>query len=355
MPQLYATDSLIPRNRSGRRSVFIAYIAITCVIPALGWILMRKWFDQGLIGLFLGLAAQVWVLSRTLDRFIVKVGALRAFITVDQLKTFLNGNGVAGEADKEAYVSYGPGLHLSYPWEARSANYNVSLEEVSETFSVDVQTAKGTLSVKGSVRMRPDITKLVPFIGGVAAIASDITDLIKAFVIEIISQARDDNGEQSIVSILESSKKFTEKLTRKFAHGVEGRAVDPQVSDFEAHFGVSVTDVTIAELLPSKELQKTMTGISEAEIIAKGAAITAGYKDAEEARQAIKDGRLTQADLNQARDRFMAASDNISMDLKSNEYKLQLDGITPELVKAFTEAGPALTIIAKALGDKKGK
>lgn len=354
--QLYATDSLLKRNRGGRLVILVVYILISFLIPLIGWRIANDWFSYGMIGGFIGVAVQIIVLGSTLDRFFVKVGALRAFVTVDLLRAFFRRKSIDGDGDKGAYISYGPGFHVSYPWESRAANYNVSLEEASETFTVKVQTEKGTLTAKGSVRMRPDITELVPFIGGVAVIANDITDLIKAFIIQTIAAPQVSKGgtknDTSIMKILESSGEFNKRLNEYFGKGdVESK--NPDVSKFEERFGVSVGDVTISELLPSEELQKTMTGRSEAEVIALGTAELLGYKTMSAVRTAISKGKLSQEDLNRARDRFLATSDNIKMNLDSNEYNIRLEGIDPETIREVAKNAPA---IAAALGaTRKGK
>lgn len=333
--QLHATDSMIKRNRAGRVLVVFMYVLVTCLLPILAWRVFNDWFEYGKLGFLLGLAGQTLILSNTLHHFMVKVGALRAFITVDQLRTLLNRNDNQVEGDKDAYVVYGPGFHFAYPWESRSANYNVSLEEASEDFSVDVQTAKGLLKVNGSVRMRPDITRLIPFIGGVAAMAGDITGIIKSFVIELLSK------EETVKEALKSVPRLNEELEKKFGFG-SANDPDPKVSEFEGRFGVSVGDVTISTILPSLEVQKTMSGVTEAEIIADATAIMLGYTSLKGVRQAISKGLITQEDFNKARDRFMAASDNIKMNLDANEYTVRIDGLDPDIAKALAAVAPML-------------
>lgn len=305
----------------------------------------NDWFSLWWLGFFIGLAIAAMTIASTLPRFIVQVGAMRAFVTIDQLRTFFGSYSDkemrrTQDGDTKAYVVYGPGFHISYPWESREANRNVPLEEVSESFSVDVQTPKGNLKVKGSVRLRPDITRVIPYLGGVAVMANDITDLIKSAIISEVSR------KKTIVAALSSVASLTDHLTKKFGEDVSG---------FEERFGISVGDVTVSEMLPSAELQKTMTGITEAEIIANGAAILAGCADAQEAREAIKNGHLTQADLNEARDRFMAASDNIKMNLDSNEYRVKLEGLEnldPKLAEALMALTP---IIAARMSGSQHK
>lgn len=345
--QLYATDTLVERDRWIRNVVFtLCLLLILIPPPLLGTKIARDWFDYGTVGFFIGLLFSIGLLVKALPRFLVQVRGFRAFLTVDLLRTFLSHKGSGnGEGDKQVYITYGPGLHVSLPWESRSAGNNVSLEEASETFSVEIQTPSGVILVEGSLRMRPDIRYLVPFLGGVAAMASDVTDLIKAFIIEFLS-------DKTVLEALRSLTGLNEELQRKFGIGTE-ESKDPRVSDFEERFGVNVGDITIGKLLPSKEVQKTMSGLTEAASIADGAAVILGYKNAAGARRAVSNGTITQDDLNRARDRFMAASENLRMTVDANEYTIKLEGLDkldPDVVNALAQLAPMVGAAYSAAG-----
>jgi|GEM_PF-2897846 len=346
--QTYATDSLISRNRTGRLLVLLLWFLITCGIPVYASYLTHHWFNQWLVGLFIGLIGQAFVVTSTLHMFIIKVSSFSGFITVDQLKTFFGKN--EADDDRNAYVVYGPGWHVSYPWEARESGRNFSLEEASETFTLDVQTSEGNLTIKGSVRMRANLTNAIAYLSGVASVAGDITDLIKAFLIQRIAEISKTtpDHEGGILAVLGTVKAINADLQTNFKNGI---------SEFEDRFGVDVGDVTISSLMPSDALQKTMTGLSEAKIIADGTAILLGYANNKAMREAVSRGELAESNIKEARDRFMAASDNIKMDLSTNEWKVNIDGLDkldPEIAKAITSMLP----IAAALQPKprqKGK
>ncbi len=335
--QLYATDSLITaRDRNGRLAVFVLWIVLTLVmILTITTTLARGWFGLPSIGVFLGLVGWVILITSTLHRFIVTVGAFKAFVTVDQLRAFRNSG--SGQEDEAAYVTYGPGWHLSYPWEARATGRTISLEEASETLKMEVQTPKGNLEIEGSARMRADIERTVPYLSGIASVAGDLTDLIKAEIINYLSTAK------SIESALKSGTELKRHLDTEFKTGL---------TEFEERFGVRVGDITISKIMPSKELQKTMTGKSEAEIIAEGTATIMGYT-VEEMKAALKNGTISQSDINAARDRFMAASDNINMNLNSNEYNIRLMGADAETLRELAKNSPAVAAIFSR--NQKGK
>ncbi len=337
--QIYATDSLVERDRNSRQLVFFGWLILTCFIPMITSAISGNWFGNAAIGFFAGLLLQAFVITQTLHKFIVKVGTFRAFVTIDQLQTFLNPS--SGQEDRKAYVVYGPGLHISYPWEGRESGRNISLEETSENFAVDVQTSKGNLKIKGSVRLRADIRKTVAYLGGVASVASDITDLIKSEIIQRVVK------KNSIIEALNSVDVINAYLRAEFKE-----SANSPVTDFEKRFGVVVGDITISEIMPSEELQKTMTGLTEAEIIANGTALMLGYDDIKKVRKAIADGKVSQTDFNHARDRFMAASENIKMNLSAHEFNISgLDKLDPEIAKALTASIPFL---AAMQGNKKG-
>ncbi|PIR86487.1 hypothetical protein COU13_00710, partial [Candidatus Kaiserbacteria bacterium CG10_big_fil_rev_8_21_14_0_10_43_70] len=327
-----ATDSLLARDRSSRLIVLIAWIIFLLIVPSfIGARISYDWFGYSTPGALLGLAMTIFIATATLPRFFVKVSALRAFVTVDLLQTFINQRSGSAGPNERVYVAYGPGLHISFPWESRDSAQNVSLEEVSEPFQVTVQLKQGPIHIKGSVRLRPDITKLVPFLGGVASIVSEVTDLIESKIIQRLG------GKENIFEVLTSVRDLNDYLHEQFAVGEGGDGV----AEFEERFGVNVGDVTVAEILPSEEVQKTMAGLAEAQIIAEGTAILMGYKNAEGVKRAKTRGTVTQNDINKARDRFMAASDNIKMTLDANEYTLKVEGLEkldPETVKALGQA-----------------
>ena len=369
--QLYATDDLIQRNRTGRMVILVLWIAFLVFTPPyFGGKIATDWWGPGiwvLFGTFAGVIGSIVVFFASLSRFIVDVDALHAFVTIDQFRTFFGEKSgiddsydVLEDRDQKVYVIYGPGLHVSYPWESREEDSNVSLEEASEEFSFEVQCKDGIITGKGSLRMRPDIRRIIPFLSGVASIASDVVDLVKAFIVEELA-------DEEVMDALKKLPELNQEVNKSFGLAArvdengnivqstreeDRRAAeankDDRASNFERRFGVNVGDVPIAELLPSQDVRDTLSGLTEAKVIADGAAIILGYQDGKAARKAVTDGEISQQDLNVARDRFMAASKNLAMKLDANEYTFKLEGLDPDLVKALTALGPALSELARS-------
>lgn len=352
--QLVATDDLIERDRGGRLGVFILSLLVLFLgSPTIVSSVTTLWFGHSTSGFYLGLLVAAAALHFALPRFIVQVAALRAFVTIDLLKTFLAKKSTTQDDEKKedpkAYVTYGPGLHISYPWESRSSQSNVSLEEASENFEAKIQTKIGVFTLKGSVRIRPDIRRLVPFLSGVGSIASDITDLIKAFAVAYLGNKENMNEILAILPDLNT------ELNKKFGLGEQGTAEeDAQASDFEKRFGLNVGDVTVAELLPSEEVQKTLSGMAEADLVAAGVARILGYSP-EELKAARESGKFSQADYDRARRDFMAVSENIKMNVDANEYTLRIEAEDPELVEALGRIAPGFVTLMESMRRGRGQ
>lgn len=357
--QLVATDDLVERDTAGRLGVFILWLVfIFGGFPIFFMWITASWFNYGTIGLYVGLMISALILHITLPRFIVQVEALRAFVTVDLLHAFLARRSKEhNEEDPKAYVTYGPGLHISYPWESRRSRSNVSLEEASESFEAKVQTKVGTFTLRGSTRLRPDIRRLVPFLSGVGVVASDVTDLIKAFGVEILG------SEKDMMKILTSIGKINDKMNVKFGLGKKGRVdEDPKASDFERRFGLNVGDVTVAELLPSPEVQKTLSGIAEAQLVQEGTALILNYPDAAAMQADRNSGKLAQETIDRGRRDFLAASEQVEMHVEANDITFRLEA-NPELTRALGDLAPALLPViqlylqqqARSGGSQKGR
>ncbi|MBI4086547.1 hypothetical protein HY416_01040 [Candidatus Kaiserbacteria bacterium] len=307
--QLEPEDSMVTRRREERTQNFWMYIvpAVTgppLLMAAVSWGLLDRWKE----GLFLGLIISTIVVSKTIHRFIIQVGPARGFVTLDQLR------------NTRSYVPYGPGLHFSKPQEKREARNNISLEEGSEDFQVTVRAQDGFLTVRGSIRMRPDIGRMVPFITGVASLASEVTALLRAFLSDIMSGETIDTATSGV-------QRINGLLSAAFANG-------PRRTDFEERFGVVVGDVTIEEILPSADVQATLSGLFEADVIARGTSRLLGHgDDVVTARVAV-----SEEEWRRAQDRFMAASKNLTMNLDANEYVIDIRGLEnldPETARAI--------------------
>lgn len=334
--------------------VLIIYLLLAIGVPVLIFTkILSDWFDLSIVGLFLGLVAASILLSRTLARFFISVDLVSAFITTDLLRTFMfrgsdrekpdpkeyeQKSEAERARDRKSFPTYGPGLHVAYPWEDRDRENNFSLKEVNVDFDFPVQLADGLLRAKGSYRLRPDLRNLIPFLSGVATIPGEMEDLIISFAVQKLSAKTADEA-------LNMVGELNDDLNEKFGLRTKVNAdetPDDKVSNFERRFGVYVGDVTIAKLLPTEEMQRTRGAIDEARAIARGTAIVLGFEDAAEMRQAQRDGKISEEIISRGRDRFLSISGNLEgMDISRYEIDFNITGLDPEVAKALSSAAAA--------------
>ncbi len=251
-------------------------------------------------------------------RFFVSNPTTGVFLTIDTLKAFLSRDDI--------FVGYGPGgPHPAFPWEKRVPENNISVKVATVTFTVSIQCQDGTVTVSGSARLRPDHMNVQAFLTGVATTAADLQDLILSFLISKI-------GRKKIADVLKGITTLNTNLKKKFVgHDANTR------TEFEEQHGVYVNDVTVSEILPSAEVQRTMSGITEARFVAEGTAILLGYETAADLSVALKAGQLTNAERDNARMRFMAMTGNMEgVNVNRFEIDLNASGIDKDTAEALT-------------------
>ena len=267
--------------------------------------------------------------------FFVRNGIVNIFVTIDRLQSLLYG--------RKVYILYEQGNHPAYPWEDRRAENNIIIKEVSQEFTFFVQCKDGTLEGKGSFRLRPDADRPVEFLQSVAAIAPDLIDLV---VVDAVEQLAD----TEVINASKNLRDLNEKLKR-FSQGHGDKTED--VSRFEGRFGVTVGDVTVSQLLPSKELQRTIAAITEAAAIKQGTALLLGMS-MDEVQAGLKDKSLPENRYEKARRDFMSISGNLEgMEVKRQEFALE--GLTPEIAQAIIAMAQQVGAISRNVPTKKGK
>jgi hypothetical protein len=308
-----AVDAL---GRMLRVLTLIAFVVTCLAIGAhIGLYLGEAFFDGGvavkLLSRGLAVVGLALAIVSVKKFFIIQNDTTGMFVTIDQLRSF--------RGKEQIHWYYDAGTHLCFPWERRLADNNVSLKEATEDMEFTLQLPDGTLKLAGSFRLSPDRNNPVRLLRGAAVVAQDIED-------RIVAAAAEHFDDVSLTNALRSRTKLNEALGK----------ID--FKDFQKRFGVMISDVTIAQLLPSEEVQRTMSARSEANAIADGTATLLGFNSKEEMRIALEKKLLTTDDVSRARDRFLAVSGNMDgMNLDRKEYSFNLSGLDPEVVRAFSE------------------
>jgi len=338
-PQTEPLDSDFTRDRLSRYIILgLFVIGVPLIFILLGVVIAVMFFDNiTLLGAIFGLGGGGLVMIANLEQlFIIRNSTTGLFVTQNILRSFLGKNDVN--------VVYGPGVHICFPWERRLKGNSIALQEAAQDFNFQVQCSDGLLNVTGSYRLRPDPKRPVPFLTGVAAVAEEISGLI-------ITKAVTELKTKKVKSAMRNIVELTDILKDEFV----GTEVKPE-TDIEKRFGIIISDVTIEQMLPSKELQRTMSALSEASAIAEGTAILLGMT-----RRAASDklevDPTFRTQYNEARDRFLSVSGNLEgMDISRNEYLLRFDGLDPEVIKDLGDIvkNPNFAAAATALGNMGG-
>ncbi len=284
-------------------------------------------FVANALGFSLGVALFAVLAMRT---FIMNDTTM-AFLTIDPLRTIFG--------SEKAFVTYGPGFHFCYPWEKRTGGNVVDLTEAAETFPIIAQAMNGVLKGKFAIRLRPNITTLPEFLSGVASVASEIGGLVSA---EIIDWVKD----KTTGDVLANVRGLNSYLHDKFVQGD---------SPFELRFGVTVGDVTVEELLPDEEVQKTSIVLAESEFIDLALAKHFGYTTIGDLQVAIQAKTVDGNAVEKLHTRLMAMSGNLQgMKLDETTHNINLTGLDKVDPAFGTALGAILATITQMKGAANG-
>jgi hypothetical protein len=172
-------DSDIKRGRGGRIFCFLLCLAafvgfsswmgsyvLSTLLESVGWESTGEELGS-IIGMLIG--------GIVFGNFAPK----RLLVTNDGLTGFYTTNTLAGELDV-----YGPGTHLSYPWEDRSKRDSFPLEVETLPFDVGVPTKTSGIIAKCELQWRYSLPRLVR----AANLTEDtLKDGVEGFVDSVIS------------------------------------------------------------------------------------------------------------------------------------------------------------------------
>lgn len=300
--------------------------------------------DNGLISsisMVMGFCGSLPLIAATVEKhFLIRNSTTGMFITQDTFRS------LSGKSDIN--VSYGPGTHISFPWERRLAGNNILLEDAPIEFTFKVLRVDGILFGKGSYRMRPDPNNPVTFLSSVASVGEEVRDLIIEEIQRFFKEG----------SAIESATKLNdvnEHLEKEFVQ---------TIAELEKRNGVIVSSATVSEILPSEELQRTLNGISEANVIHAAVLKQLGMRDQTQLNRALKRGDLTHDDVKRVQDNVLAITGNMdNIKIERREFDLNVRGLNPETVNAVTElaktpavenAATAAALRAQGSSPKKG-
>ena len=325
------------RNRGARLGTMLGLCAgtILCSAGFTHW-LGSQFFSNPImlsISTGVGFSAGIGLVVATFEKyFLIRNGPTSMFLTQNSLASLL------GKSDIN--IAYGPGTHFSFPWERRIASNTLSLEEAEESFSFTVQLPDGDLHGEGAFVLRADQEHPVTFLSSISAVTSDLTKLITADVLAFFKG-------MTAMEALGKVGDLNTQLDTKY---------NATRTDIEKKHGVHVSSVKISKLLPSEELRRTLSGITEAEAVQRGVQILLGKASQAEVDAALQRGEITSDDIKRAREHFLAISGNMNhIEIKRSEFDLNIRGLDPETAKALADLAktPAAQAAAVAAGTRK--
>jgi len=213
------------------------------------------------------------------------------------------------------------------------------LQAVSEAISGTIQCPNGTLTKKGEFRLRADIRRLPEFINGIGATSSNIAAFIEAEIVAWVAQ-------QNAEVVLSNLQSLNVRLRDVFV-----TADHP----LEQEYGVFIESVSITEILPSADVQKTMGMVTESKIIADQLVAficrTNGIRE-EDYNEAVREGRITNAMIAEARDRIMSMSGNLE-GMTVTRHEIDVRGIPGDAAAAIVGVAEAIAGARRAGGNNQ--
>ncbi len=285
-------DHQAPRNRFSRLVVFLAVVAVLAGVLIPFGMLWGSFFSGwmvdkvGLVG-FLAALGIFYILER---RLFIYVPEWKAYVTQDPFSGY--------------NVPYGPGLHISYPWEQRNADGNEPLDVITKPFSVSVQTSTSQVQVEGSFQYAADLARITTFIGNdVTTIEGGFIAFFESFLSERYAGK---DAENARTGIGDTNKALADRFM-----GTQ----DADTTSLEDKFGIIAVSLVITKLKLPDAVQKTRDAVDEAAQMQKVVAKTYGIEP-EELAARVKDGRISLNDYNKMLNRAMSISENAEGEVK---------------------------------------
>lgn len=266
-------DRVIDRDRSGRRAFFFTTVILILLLSLLVFIFFVPPFWP--FGIVVGLALDVALLGKTI-------------FVVPQLQALTSLNGWTGEM-----VAYGPGWHFRYPWEKAHMEDNISLKEITETFSESFPTQDARIDGEFSFGYRPRLDKILLF---QAVGPSTVREGFQAF---IKSQMATHAGTRGKSDIIGREQEINNLLQDIFEIPTKSGKT------LEEEYGIDAKFVKVNRFQLSPEVQKALDAKAEQAAMADAVAAMFGYTTMEALQLARKDGTadISQDMLDRAWDR----------------------------------------------------
>lgn len=254
----------------------------------------------------------------------IGISSLHLFIYNPEWQAYVTQNAFTGEM-----IPYGPGLHPSFSWEERNRQGNYSLQVITRTFEVQVQTKTARVTVKGKYEYAINLSVIEKAIGvDSSTIETGLTAFISSFLTDRCA------GEDA-ETVRKNVKQYNEALAAEFMAAQTPQMPDKTPATFGDNYGFRTVAVVIDSISFPEAVQKARDSIDEADAIHQVMAKLAGMTPAEFAA-----AQKTMAHENYINylNRAMAISDNATLKIDVIEGNIA-SGAAALLVNALGKSG----------------
>lgn len=322
-------DYEIHRCRICRWIVLLIAVPFTVLVSehVVSLVLTGLFELPGQVGLVAGVLAGLYLSFGIVERSIIINDTTQAFVTLNVLKSILGMSNILNV--------YGPGWHISYPWESRASNNNINLVAEAREFKVIVQLPGGEVTVSGNAIIRPDVIERArEFLSGGA---DEVMEVVKK---EVVSWYSRQTTLEKVVSV-DKANKYLQSVFVTPSKTQIGTSLKEQ-------FGITFDAVLITSALESDDVRKTRASAAEADIIAKAvmSSLCSKYGLAHDSAvyaAAISSGLITKDDINRETSHLRALSGNNEGVTRYEVDVKGLEGLT----------GETIANVAKAFGGSK--
>jgi len=298
-----------------------------------------RWFGvivMTLLGVMVPYLVTAYIVSLTGSGPLTMLVGIAAVAAAAPLEVFLWVRSLIYNPEWSAYVTqdaftgnnvpYGPGLHLSFPWEERNASGNFSLRVISKPFETMVQTKTAKVKAKGQLQYQIDLSNITRFVGiDATTIESGFIGFLQSF---LTGRYADLTAEEARTTVRETNQALCNEFMNVNIHGMTP-------ADLETKYGIIVVTIMVSDLELPVAAQKARDAIDEAEAINKTVAALMSMEPKELAEE-LKSGKMSNERFLELLNRAMATSDNAEM--KINVHEINLPGILDKLAERIGKA-----------------
>jgi hypothetical protein len=308
------TDDLIPnkmRGRYGRGLILILSVVAMFSVPTL---LVGYWGSfTGIplitvIGGLIGFRVGGYFVSRLIpDRFLVNNAEWVGYVTE---------NIAGGEM-----VPYGPGLHVSYPWEQRNQKGNYSLEVLTLPFQVKISTVTSQVLVDCDYEFAINLPRITQAIGiNTSTVENGLVSFMANFLTSKCS-----GPEKDAEWVRGHIDDLNEALSQEFG---------PSAESFATKYGFITVSLVINKISFPESVQATRDAIDKAANMHTVVAKLYGMEP-EDLQQKLASKEITVAEYNKMLNRALVESGNAKMGF--NVFEADIPALLAKLAEKFTK------------------